>query len=212
MTDEVERYLRSRKRNPKQKEFFNDKAGVWDEISVHDLGKLAYITDLLELSDGMEILDVGTGTGIMIPFYLDRMSGGRITAIDYSPAMIEIAKAKHPESERLSYRTMDLYDLDEQHVYDRVVCYSCFPHFPDPMKALKVLSRTLKPSGTLCIAHSSSKDHINHVHECGGEEISNDFLPDIRLMIEMFEEAGLETVFSRDDEEYYIIIGRPRGD
>lgn len=211
MSDEVEQYLRSRKRNPKQKEFFDDKAGIWDEISVHDIGKVGYIAGLLELRDGMEVLDVGTGTGVMIPFYLDGMKGGRVTAIDYSPAMIGMARAKHPESGRLRYRTMDLYDLDERQVYDRVVCYSCFPHFPDPMKALEVLSKALKPSGTLCIAHSSSKDHINHVHECGGKEICNDFLPDIGLMIEMFGEAGLETVFSRDDEEYYIIIGRPRG-
>lgn len=210
MTDRVEQYLGSRKKNPKQREFFDERAGIWDEISVHDAEKVAYIADLLDLEDGMDVLDVGTGTGVMIPYYLERMDGGKVTAIDYSPAMIEVAKRKYPESERLAYRAMDLYDLDGTQEYDRVVCYSCFPHFPDPMGALRVLSKQLKPYGTLCIAHSSSRDYINHVHECGGREICNDFLPEIDIMIEMFEQAGLDPVFSRDDSEYYIVIGRRR--
>jgi hypothetical protein len=36
-----------KKVNPKQKDFFNEKAGVWDEITVHNLEKVQYITELL---------------------------------------------------------------------------------------------------------------------------------------------------------------------
>lgn len=207
-SERMEDFLSRRSRNPKQREFFDERAEVWDEMSVHDMAKVSYIADLLDISGDMSVLDVGTGTGVMIPSYLERLQGGHVTALDYSESMISVARRKHPESDSLTYRVMDLYDLDESGVYDRVVCYSCFPHFPDPIGAIAVLTRALKPGGLLCIAHSSSKDHINHVHEAGGREICNDYLPDMDVMVEMFSSAGLETVSSRDDDEYYIVIGR----
>jgi len=102
----------------------------------------------------------------------------------------------------------DVCNLSPVRFFDVVVCYSCFPHFPDPRRALKAISGVLKPNGRLMIAHSSSKDFINNVHRCGGEEICNDFLPPAEIMSELYHEQGLETIFSRDDEDYYIVIGK----
>lgn len=206
--DSLDDYLGKRARNPKQREFFDERADQWDSNVFHDPARVSYITGLLGLSDGCDVLDVGTGTGVMVPYYLDAMDGGHVTAIDYSERMISVARSKMPESDRLSYRVQDLYSLNEKECYDRVVCYSCFPHFPDPVEAIAVLTRALRPGGLLCIAHSSSKEHINHVHREGGEVISNDYLPPADLMSRMFSEAGLETVFSRDDDDYYVVIGR----
>ena len=56
--------------NPKKKDFFNEKAGVWDEITVHNLEKVQYITELLGVRSNDSILDIGTGIGIMIPIRL----------------------------------------------------------------------------------------------------------------------------------------------
>jgi hypothetical protein len=38
--------------NPKQKDFFNEKAAVWDQITIHDLRKVQYITELLNIQGG----------------------------------------------------------------------------------------------------------------------------------------------------------------
>ena len=208
MSQKVLDFLSKRKRNPKQKEFFNDRADDWDGMSIHDMSKVEYIMDVLGIKDGDSILDVGTGTGVMVPHYLDRMSDGHVTAVDFSENMISVARSKYPESERLSYRVMDIYDLKDESVYDKVVCYSCFPHFPDPIKAVEVLSRSLKKGGIFCIAHSSSKEHINHVHETGGAEICTDYLPELDVMCEIYHMCGLDVVFTRDDDDYYIVIGR----
>lgn len=206
--DSMEDYLARRKRNPKQREFFEERAAHWDDTCLHDVGKVSYIVGLLGLRDGMSVLDVGTGTGVMIPFYLEAMSEGHVAAVDYSEAMIAVAKSKNPESERLSYRVQDIYSMTDESEYDRVVCYSCFPHFPDPIGAIAVLSRALSPGGLLCIAHSSSRDHINAVHREGGEVISADYLPPASIMAKMLMDAALEVVFTRDDDEYYIAIAR----
>ncbi len=208
--DAVRDFLNRRAFNPKQMGFFDERAAIWDDITVHDRLKVERITSLLGIEEDYAILDVGTGTGIMIPFYESHLTTGRICAIDYSEGMIEQARSKYPEPEHplVSYRVQDLYQADFGPVFDLVVCYSCFPHFPDPLKAISVLGGCLKEGGRLAIAHSSSKEHINKVHEDGGEEICTDFLPEMDIMRYMMEMAGLRSEFEQDDSEYYIMIAR----
>jgi len=196
--------------NPKQKEFFNEHAAQWDSISVHDLQKVRRIVSLLELSGHERILDVGTGTGIMIPFYEENLTSGSILAVDYSENMIKQAMMKYPESthNRVKYKVVDIYDMGMDEKFDDVVCYSCFPHFPYQERAIHILAGHLEKDGKLMIAHSSSKKHINEVHKTGGEVISNDFLPKIEDLKDMMINAGLEPIFEQDDEAYYIIIGK----
>lgn len=204
-------FLSRRQPNGKQKEFFDSHAEEWDEINHNDPSKLEYISDILDIEGNESILDVGTGTGVMIPYYQERLRGGSITALDFSPWMILRASLKYPPSDGLRYVMKDVCDLEPTGSYDLIVCYSCFPHFPDPQRALRAMSGALKQGGRLAIAHSSSKEFINHVHSCGGEEISRDFLPDAGIMGELFAEQGIDTVFSRDDGDYYIVIGRKTG-
>ncbi len=208
LSQKTQTFLSNRKPNGKQREFFDEHASQWDSMNHHEDDKMLYIVGLLGLRGDERILDAGTGTGIMIPYYLERIGSGKVTAVDFSPRMIEEASGKYPPSERLEYLVSDVCCLEPSGSFDLAVCYSCFPHFPDPRKAISSLAGTLRTGGRLVIAHSSSKDHINDVHRCGGEEISNDYLPDADVMAELFAEQGLETVFSRDDEDYYIVIGR----
>jgi ubiquinone/menaquinone biosynthesis C-methylase UbiE len=89
--------MNPKKINPKQKDFFNEKARIWDEITVHNLEKVQYIAELLGIHSDDRILDIGTGTGIMIPFYEKYLVDGSVVAVDYSEKMIEMARSKYPE-------------------------------------------------------------------------------------------------------------------
>lgn len=206
----VREFLARRRPNPKQRDFFNERAATWDRITVHDMDKVERIADLLGLKGHEYVLDVGTGTGVMIPFYERRLTSGKVLAIDYSEGMIEQARRKYPESDHplVSYRVMDLYQADFGPEFDLVVCYSCFPHFPDPLGAIKVLGGCLRPGGRLVIAHSSCKEHINRVHEEGGDEICADFLPSMEVMKAMMTEAGLAMLYEQDDQEYFVAVAQ----
>ncbi len=208
LSPEAEDFLSRRQPNGKQKEFFDNHAEEWDDINHNDPAKLEYITGLLEIQGNERILDVGTGTGVMIPYYLARLMEGKVTALDFSEGMILKAQSKYPGSDRLEYIVKDVCSLGPAPSYDLIVCYSCFPHFPDPRRALSAIAGALRCGGRLAIAHSSSRDFINQVHTRGGEEISKDFLPKACIMRELLSEQGMETVFSRDDPDYYIVIGK----
>ena len=196
--------------NPKKKDFFNEKAGIWDEITVHNLEKVQYITEMIGIHSDDRILDVGTGTGIMIPFYEKYLLNGSVVAVDYSEKMIELTRLKYPEKEhpKISYLVSDVYDLKYDAEFDLVVCYSCFPHFVDPRLAIKILSRALKKGGCLAVAHSDSAKKINGLHMTSGVEVGNDLLPSMELLKQMMKERGLEVTFERNDENYFICIAR----
>ena len=202
--------MKSKIVNPKKKDFFNEKAGLWDEITVHNLEKVQYITEMLRIHSDDRILDVGTGTGIMIPFYEKNLVDGSVVAVDYSEKMIEVARSKYPEKEhpKISYLVADVYDLKYDEDFDIVVCYSCFPHLVDPPLAIKILSRALKKGGCLAVAHSESAETINGVHMNSGGEVGNDRLPSMELLKQMMKESGLEVAFERNDENYFVCIAR----
>jgi ubiquinone/menaquinone biosynthesis C-methylase UbiE len=202
--------MKEKNLNPKQKDFFNQKAGVWDEITVHNLEKVKYIAELMGIRNDDKILDVGTGTGVMIPFYERCLVDGCVVAVDYSDKMIDAARLKYPEKEHtlISYRVSDVYELTYQGDFDLVVCYSCFPHFVNQPLAIEVLSKALRKGGRLVVAHSDSAKTINGVHMNCGVEIGNDFLPSMQRLKQIMKDSGLAVTFERDDEDYFICIGR----
>ncbi|XES77956.1 MAG: class I SAM-dependent methyltransferase [Candidatus Bathyarchaeia archaeon] len=202
--------MNSKKVNPKKREFFNEKAEIWDKITIHNLQKVQYITELLEIQPDDRILDVGAGTGIMIPFYEKYLVYGSVVAVDYSEKMIEVARLKYPQKEhpRVSFLVSDVYDLNYDAEFDLVVCYSCFPHFVDQPLALKILSKALRKGGRIAVAHSDSAKKINGVHMNGGVEVGNDFLPRMGLLRQMMKESGFDVTFERDDENYFICIAK----
>ncbi|WP_400208801.1 class I SAM-dependent methyltransferase [Candidatus Methanomassiliicoccus intestinalis] len=197
----------SKRINPKQREFFNERAEIWDTITTHDAEKVAYIVSLLGLKGDERIMDVGTGTGVMIPFYEEKLTSGSILAVDYSEKMIEVAKKKFPEQEHpVVFQVADIYNLQLKPEFDLIICYSCFPHFPNQPLAVSHLATGLKAGGKLVVAHSASRDHINNVHVEAGKVVSTDFLPPMAELVVMMTAAGLQPVFQRDDEEYYVSI------
>lgn len=192
-----------------QKDFFNQRAFKWDKITKHDADKIEYIFSQLDLSGSEKILDVGTGTGILIPFYTKHLTSGKITAIDYSEKMIEVASSKFPPETypQVEFIISDIYALNYSSQFDIVMCYSCFPHFRNKPLAISILKKTLKTQGKFVVAHSNSRDEINNTHMKSGDEISKDVLPTSSVLKDMFEAAGFKTLFERDDEYFLIMIG-----
>ncbi|MGR8929999.1 MAG: class I SAM-dependent methyltransferase [Gammaproteobacteria bacterium] len=101
-------------------------------------------------ADGEHILEVGVGTGKNFSFYPAHV---RMTAIDFSPKMLEQAKRKR-ERKRLD---VHLEEMDVQRLYfadnsfDTVVASFVFCSVPQPRKGLKELYRVLKPGGQLIL-------------------------------------------------------------
>ena len=191
------------------KAYFNQQANIWDEkIAEKDAAKLQHLAGCIAIESGATVLDVGTGTGVFLP-YLLKLAGteGRIIALDHADKMLLKAKAKR-FSEHVDYICSDVMTIplsDES--CDAVVCYSCLPHFPDKLKAMLAVKHVLKKGGHIFICHSSGREHINSIH-CRIPALQNDLLPDAIEMMTLLTNAGFAEIKVEDKQDSYFACGR----
>lgn len=185
--------------------YFNSKAGIWDEnVAEKDRAKLGGIARRLDIEPGSTVLDVGTGTGIFVPFLLKKVGcNGRLVCLDFAEEMLSKAKAKDFKG-NIEYACADIVGTHlEDEVFDAVVCYSSFPHFRDKPKALHEINRVLKKGGKLFICHTSSRTKINEVHG-RVSELSTDLIPDEKEMLQLLSSAGFGGISIHDRASSYL--------
>jgi len=188
---------------------FNEKAPVWDElIAEKDTRKLELMAGRLSLDLGASVLDVGTGTGVFVPYIMDGIGqGGRLVALDIAEEMLKLARKKEC-SGKADHVQADVLSLPfGPEVFDTVVCYSSFPHFQDKSQALKEVGRVLRPGGRLFICHTSSKDAINQIHR-SIQVVAHDLVPDATEMESMLLDAGFAEVAVQDQPDSYLASAR----
>lgn len=189
--------------------FFNQRAANWDEIAAErDEAKLALMAARLNIKRGATVLDVGTGTGVFLPFLLSKVgSDGRIFALDIAEEMLQKARAKGFDG-NIVYLISDVAKIPlPDEIFGGVVCYSSFPHFQDKSKALVEINRVIKSGGYLFICHTSSRESISEIHR-GVPELVNDFIPDEEEMRAMLSEAGFGDIRIEDNTEDYLCQAR----
>ena len=190
-----------------QKEFFNVAAFSWDEVCRHDMEKVEGILDLVNIEKGSHVLDVGTGTGVLVPSLSRRVTeSGQIKAVDIADKMIEVAKRKN-KFENVIFSCEDaLAVASDELSYDHILCYSMFPHFKNKKEAIEKLKAKLKVGGKLTICHTQTRDEINQLHQRKDKAVKDDVLPAMEEFIQMFREAHLKPVLTIDDHEKFVMI------
>ncbi|MEE2636512.1 MAG: methyltransferase domain-containing protein [Acidobacteriota bacterium] len=104
-----------------------------------------------------KVLFLAVGTGQDIQFFPPDRD---ITAIDISARMLERARPRAKRYPgRLQLRHLDVHDLDfPPGAFDQVFTSCTFCSVPEPVSALRVLGRVLKPGGTLgMFEHTGSR-------------------------------------------------------
>ena len=183
--------------------FFDARAEKWDEYSECSRTVVKRLLDAAAVSAGERVLDVACGTGVLIPFYLER--GVRsVTAIDISPKMIEKAREKYEKNGvRFLLGDASVYDFPER--YDRIVVYNALPHFEDARHLTAHLSRALTPGGTLAVLHGAGKETVDRCHKGVPEDVSAPLPQAKELSLIIGESLRVMRVIS--DPDAYGVIG-----
>jgi ubiquinone/menaquinone biosynthesis C-methylase UbiE len=187
---------------------FDQLAPTWDkELTPERLASLGEIVDELGIKPGDHVLDLGSGTGVLLPFLISQLSGeGEIVALDFSAEMLTQAQAKIcPPMVRYAQADVVAIPLDDNSV-DLAICNRAFPHFEDKVKALKEIARVLRNSGRLAICHTMSRDTLNRLHQSIGGVVADDLLPDEFELRGLIEQAGLKITHFEDGPERYLVI------
>jgi ubiquinone/menaquinone biosynthesis C-methylase UbiE len=190
-----------------KKTFFNQMAATWDRhfytpgLKQH----LETLVPLFHLRPGSKILDVGAGTGGIIPYLLQAIGPeGSIGSVDFAKKMVEIGREKFRDEPRVRYYLSAVESLPfADAVFHHIVCFGAFPHFGDKQLALQEMHRVLKREGTLIIAHALSSQEIKQ-HHMGAAPVSHDFLPEKMEMRSLLESTGFHVLQLIDRPKHYL--------
>jgi len=191
-------------------EYFDQLAPTWDKELTRDRLKcLGNIVKELGIKPGYYVLDIGSGTGVLLPFLITELGGeGRIVALDFSAEMLVQARAKNfPPMVVFAQADVLTVPLADSSV-DMAICNSAFPHFDDKAGALEEIARVLRNHGRLVICHTMSRDMLNRLHQSVGGIVAHDLLPDESQLRGLIKQAGLKITRFEDNPERYLVIAK----
>jgi ubiquinone/menaquinone biosynthesis C-methylase UbiE len=191
-----------------RKAYFNKHADTWDErFCTPSLSSfLEKLVPQFGLEAGQKVLDVGTGTGVLIPYLAKEVgASGSVTAVDFSENMVKVCKTKHSHLRNV---TVELKNIEEDtfppETFDAVVCFGVFPHLENKQKVLQNISQMLKPDGTLIIAHALSSEELKKHHNNASTAVMHDLLPEMPEMKRLLEQTGFTEISIKDEPGLYL--------
>lgn len=112
-------------------------------------------TDLINkwITPGARVLDAGCGSGVLSACLLHLAD--KITALDGSAEMLEIAKTKFSEEERqkITFIHSQLPLTQDLPAYDAILCSSVIEYLDDMDATLRSFSEHLTPGGILILSY-----------------------------------------------------------
>ena len=188
--------------------YFNQLADSWDKrFQTEALSTfIEQLVPTFGLLPGQKILDVGTGTGILIPFLLKAVGPtGQISAIDYAEKMVKICKAKYAHLPNVTVTVQQVEKLDFQsQTFDAVTCFGLFPQIENKEEALRQMNLVLKTNGKLIIAHALSRAEIKAHHHNASSVVAHDELQTAAVMEKLLTQAGFGKIHIIDKPGQYL--------
>jgi trans-aconitate 2-methyltransferase len=132
----------------------------WDAATYHRVGTPQArwgerVLERLDLRGDETVLDAGCGSGRVTAMLLERLSSGRVIAVDSSPSMVAAAREALP-ADRVDTMVCNLVDLELAEPVDAVFSNAVFHWILDHDRLFERLHAALRSGGQL-------------VAQCGGE-------------------------------------------
>ncbi len=146
------------------------------------------------------VLDVGTGTGILVP-EIRKYAPLRIYGCDLSANMLAQLKRNYPEVSTIQADVKDL-DLADASV-DVVFINACYPNIAAKEDAFANIARMMKKGGRMVIAHPLGRAFVETLRRSAPYPL--DDFPDKAQAEDLFRPFGFEIRELVDEEKLYIL-------
>jgi ubiquinone/menaquinone biosynthesis C-methylase UbiE len=191
-------------------QYFDLQSETWDNNKIlENVERLENIFMKLPFDLGTHILDLGCGTGILVPIlHKDRLRF--LIECDISKNMLL--------KNRLNWK---IYSSNTRYLngnaeqlpvisafFNTIISFAVLPHIPDKHAAYSEFYRTLAPGGHLVILHLMGSQVLNEFHKEQGAIVSHDRLRPASSVADKLCEFGFtkKVVMERDD--IFLIIAQ----
>ena len=192
--------------------FFNHQARSWNSSeSRQKIESLEKIFQQIDLEKQDMVLDLGCGTGILVPILLKHLrEGGKLIEFDFSLEMLRQNKLQSQAADGLLLRLNgDAHQLPFiTGRFTFLVCFAVVPHLSRPLVVYRELSRVLRSGGKLLILHLMGSARLNQFHSQAGKEIRHDHLPPAEKVAGQIAENGFHILQVEEREDLYLILAR----
>jgi len=97
---------------------------------------------------GLDVLDVGCGTGEIASRIVKEFSPAHVTGIDLAATHIHLAKERFKDASSLSFQQGDATALPfGENTFDVALCRHMLQAVPEPMKVIGEMIRVIRPGG-----------------------------------------------------------------
>ena len=163
--------------------------------------RLERIVASAEILKGDYVLDVGSGTGILVPL-IQSYEPGRVFACDLSEAMLKQLKKHYANVEAIVSDIRELALPDS--ILDVVFINACYPNIVDKVRAFANLGRMTRTAGRMVISHPLGKSFIESLKEKVPFPL-DDFPEKLEAGI-LLKPYGFEIKKFVDEPDLYILV------
>ncbi len=192
------------------REFFNHYAENWEETS-EERKALKNIFSSLKLDLAGNILDVGCGTGILVPVVAETSANKHyLIELDMAKEMLRQNRRRWSSpAGKIAYLNADVHSLPfPDGRINTLLCFAAFPHFQDKPAVIREFYRVLPSGGILLILHLMSSQKLNEFHRDVGSVVGNDRLPPVDVLSDELARSGFKILHQEERDDLYLIYAR----
>jgi len=158
----------------KAKDLAGAAVSMWPNNNLNRLyheEQLRQLESFLPNVKGLQVLDLGCGTGRMSRYLAER--GAQVLGVDFSAKAIEIARSLS-SGDNPRYRVQSLFDLDDHKTFDVAITWCCLTMAcksrVELQAALTRIREALRPGGTLALLEPIHRGFMHRVLDMDSTE------------------------------------------
>lgn len=198
--------------NFRHRRFFDEHAENWDEDETPEkIVRLTNIFTELNLKFEGRVLDIGSGTGILVPIIKSIPQVENILVeLDLSLEMLR----KNNKRWEIYRSEINQLNADAQLLpfkdasFDHIICFAALPHVPDRKQVMKDCFRSLRKSGKFFILHLMGSQQLNRFHHEVGGAVKNDSLETVQELAHHLKKIGFNILKKDEKEDLYLILAQ----
>ena len=192
--------------NQLQRDFFSELIHVFDPPLPEGVPeRLKKIVASAKIAKGNVVLDVGTGTGILVPL-IQAYEPETIFACDLSEAMLAHLQEQFSYAKTIAADVRDLI-LPDQSI-DIVFLNACYPNIMDKSRSFENIGRMMKSGCRMVISHPMGKSFIDLLKEKSPFPL--DDFPKKSEAKALLESYGFVIQEFIDEPKIYILVATKR--